>query len=211
MKERTPWFIAGGAVIAAVAVVLVVLLAGGGDSEDNGSGDANGGSQETFPPQVVRDSEIEAQESGSPERALLEWWQSFQFGDARAVIDRTSPATVNAIGEADLAELVRTRGQGLQGVEVLGSTEDGDAASVRAGLLQFQPESEGAPPPTTPTASRPITFAMVKQGDAWLFRETVYLRPMVEGLRKSRQEQRPQQGEGEGTETETTETETAPE
>jgi hypothetical protein len=212
MKERTPWFIAGGAVIAAVAVVIVVLVAGGGDSEDNGSSAADDGSQETFPPHVVRTSEIEAQESGSPERALLEWWQAFQFGDAQGVIARTAPATVNAIGEPQLAQLVRTRGQGLQGVEVLGATEDGDAASVRAGLLQFQPEREGAPPPTTPTASRPITFAMIKEGDEWLFRETSYLEPMAEGLRRSRQEQRQQQqGEGEGTETETTETETVPE
>lgn len=212
MKERTPWFIAGAAVVLAVAVVIVVLVAGGGDSEDSGSnGSADEAGQEAFPPQIVRDSEIEAQDSGSPQRALLEWWQSFQFGDAQAVLARTSQATINAIGERQLSELVRTRGQGLQGVEVLGATEDGNRASVRAGLLQFQPSSEGAPPPTTPTASRPTTFAMAKEGDEWLFRETAYLEPMAEGLRKSKQQQRQQQqGEGQGTETETTETETTP-
>jgi hypothetical protein len=190
-------------VVVAVAVVVVVLVAGGGDSENGSPEEADGGSQEVFPPHVVRDTEIEAQDSGTPQRALLEWWQSFQFGDARAVIDRTSPATINAIGEAQLAQLVRTRGQGLQGIEVLGATEDGSGASVRAGLLTFQPENEGEPPPTTPTASRPTTFAMVKEGDDWLFRETAYLEPMIEGLRRSRQEQRQQQGEGQQTETET--------
>jgi hypothetical protein len=217
VKQRTPWYIAGGAVVVAVAVVIVVLLvAGGGDSEDEGSNGSDSGSQEAFPPQVVRDTEIEAQEAGSPERALLEWWQSFQFGDAQAVLARTSQATINAIGERELAELVRTRGQGLQGVEVLGATEDGNRASVRAGLLTFQPANPGDPPPTTPTASKPTTFAMSKEGDEWLFRETAFLQPMAEGLKRSKQQQRQQQqGEGQGTETETTpegetETETVP-
>jgi hypothetical protein len=217
VKQRTPWFIAGGAVVLAVAAVIVVLLvAGGDDSEDNASSGSDNGSQEAFPPQVVRDTEIEAQDSGSPERALLEWWQAFQFGDAQGVLARTSQATINALGRRELAELVRTRGQGLQGIEVLGASEDGNRASIRAGLLQFQAEKRGEPPPTTPTASRPTTFAMSKEGDEWLFRETAYLEPMVEGLKRSKQQQREGgQGEGqetetEGTETETTETEAVP-
>jgi hypothetical protein len=208
-RSRTPWYIAA-AVVAAAAVVIVVLLVavgGGGGSEDGSSGEANGGNQDAFPPQVVRDSEIEAQESGSPERALLEWWQSFQFGDARGVAALTSEASLNAIGNRQLAQLVKTRGPGLQGIEVLGATEDGNAASVRAGLLTFQPEKKGDPPPTTPTASRPTTFAMTKEGDQWLFRETAFLEPLVEGLRRSRQ-QRQQQREKQQTETQTTETET---
>jgi hypothetical protein len=199
-----PWYIAGAAVVAA-AVVVVVLLVSGGGSEGETSGEANGGSQDAFPPQVVTDSEIEAQESGSPERALLEWWQAFQFGDARGVAARTSKATLNAIGDRQLAQLVKTRGQGLQGIEVLGATEDGDGASVRAGLLTFQPKKEGEPPPETPTASRPTTFGMTKEGDEWLFRETAFLEPMVEGLTRSREE-RQQQREKQQTKTQATET-----
>jgi hypothetical protein len=209
VKERTPWFIAGGAVLVAVAVVIVVLIAGGGDSEDNGSSASGDGSQETFPPQVVRDSDIEAQDSGSPQRALLEWWQSFQFGDARGVLDRTSETTVSALGRAQLAELVKIRGQGLQGVEVLGATVEGDAASVRVGLLTFQPEKQGEPPPKTPTASRPATFAMRKEGDEWRFSEPSYLGPMIKNVR-SRQQQK-QQGGQQQNQQQQTNTETAPE
>jgi hypothetical protein len=204
-QNRTPWYIAGAAVVAAAAVVIVVLLGAGGSSDDESSSSSNAASQDAFPPQVVRDSEIEAQESGSPQRALLEWWQAFQFGDSRGVIAHTSQATLQAIGEAQLAQLVKERGQGLQGIEVLGATEDGDAASVRAGLLTFQPAKEGAPPPKTPTASRPATFAMTKEGDEWLFRETAFLTPMLEGLQRSRQQQR-QQGEKQQTDTQSTET-----
>ena len=202
--------IAGAAVVAAAAVVLAVVISGGG-SDDQSSDEANGGSQAAFPPQIVRDSDIEAEPSGSPERALLEWWQAFQFCDSRGVLDRTSEATINAIGERQLAVLVKTRGQGLQGVEVLGASTDGDAASVRAGLLTFQPEKQGAPPPTTPTASRPTTFAMAKEGDDWLFRETAFLTPMVEGLQRSReQQQQPEKQQTEKQQTETQATETAP-
>jgi hypothetical protein len=208
VKERTPWFIAGGAVLVAVAVVVVVLVAGGGDSEDNGSSASDGDSQQTFPPQVVRDSEIEGQDAGSPQRALLEWWQSFQFGDAQAVLNLTSPATINAIGKAQLSNLVEIRG--LQGVEVLGATENGTSASVRAGLLQFQPENEGEPPPTTPTSSRPTTFTMVKVGDKWLFRETAYLEPMIANLQQRKEAKKKGEGQGTATETTPTETTTAP-
>jgi hypothetical protein len=91
---------------------------------------------------------------------------------------------------------------------VLGASEDGDAASVRAGLLTFQPEKQGEPPPDTPTASRPATFTMVKEDDQWLFRETAFLTPMVEGLQRSGQERKQQR---EKQQTETQPTETAPE
>ena len=70
---------------------------------------------------------------------------------------------MEAIGEARMEVFVKTRGQGLQGIEVLSASEDGDAASVRAGLLTFQPAKQGAPPPATPTASRPTTIAMTKE------------------------------------------------
>jgi hypothetical protein len=204
-QNRTPWYIAGAAVVAAVAVVIAVLLGAGGDSDDGASGSASQASQEALPPHIVRDSEIEAQGSGSPQRALLEWWQAFQFGDSRGVIERTSEATLKAIGEPQLTQLVKQRGQGLQGIEVLGATEESDAASVRAGLLTFQPEKEGEPPPKTPTASRPATFTLVKEDDEWRFRETAFLTPMVQGLQRSGQE-RKQKREKQQTNTETTET-----
>ena len=216
-QSRTPWYIAGAALAVAAAIVVIALVAGGGGSDDESSGSADRGSQEALPPHIVRDSDIEAQGSGSPERGLLQWWQSFQFGDSRAVIAQTSEPTLKVIGERELAQLVKVRGQGLQGIEVLGATEDGDEASVRTGLLTFQPEKQGEPPPDTPTASRPATFTMAKEGDEWKFRETAFLKLMVEGLERSLEQQKQgnkQQGnkqQGEKQQTETQATETAPE
>jgi hypothetical protein len=204
-QSRTPWYIAGAALAVAAVVVIVALVAGGG-SDDSGSASTNVAGEDTFPPQVVRTSEIEAQDVGSPQRALLQWWQSFQFADAQGVASSTSPGTVDAIGRAQLAQLVKTRGQGLQGVEVLGASVDGDTASVRVGLLTFQPEKQGEPPPDTPTASRPATFAMRKDGDEWQFSDTAFLRPLIQGLENQQKQKQQKQGSQEQTKTQTTET-----
>jgi len=168
------------AAVAALALATVFLAACGSDGGDDTTTD--GGSTDGFGPQVVSQEDLDAQEEGSAGRGLLDWWQAFQFQDANTVISLTSENTLDELGEKDLEELVKTRGQGLQGVEVLGATESGDTASVRAGLLTFQPEEEGGPIPDEPTASRPITFTMEKDGDQWLFDTPTYLQPMIEGL-----------------------------
>ena len=128
-----------------------------------------------FPPEIVRDGEISDQPKNSPGRALLEWWQAYQFSDAVTVEGLTSPGTVNAIGEDKLRALLALPGPGLQGIEVLEATEDGDTAEVQAGLLTFQAEDSDEPKPTEPTNSTPETFSMERKGDQWLFADTEFL------------------------------------
>jgi hypothetical protein len=154
-----------------------------------GGGSSTSGSDEALPPNVVTDSDIDAQPNGSPERALLEWWQSYQFSDAEQVVDRTSKTTLDDLGEKNLSDLVKAQGQGLQGIEVLGSDESGNTASVRVGLLQFQPEKEGEPPPDEPTSSTPDTFEMKKEGGDWKFAATEYLQPKVDAFEQAQKEQ----------------------
>jgi hypothetical protein len=168
-------------IAAGGAIVLAAYLfgCGGGDST---SGPA-------LPPNIVTDSDIDAQASGSPERALLEWWQSFQFGDSEQVLQRTSKSAIDKLGKHDLSEFVKSTGQGLQGVEVLGAEENGNTASVRVGLLTFQPEKEGEPPPTDPTSSTPDTFEMKKEGDEWKFAAPEFLEPKIESFQASQKQQ----------------------
>jgi hypothetical protein len=183
---------------AALLLLVVALLGCGGDGGDEGNG-----SEEAFSPNVVTDEEIEAQEEGSPGRALLEWWQAFQFRDASQVVTLTSQETLDEIGEKNLENLVTNTGQGLQGIEVLGATEQGEeTASVRVGLLQFTPAKEDEPPPDEPTSSTPDTFAMQNEDGEWLFAETAYLEPKLESFKQA-QAQR-EEGGGEQNQTQTT-------
>jgi hypothetical protein len=169
-------------VVAGMAILLTALLYGCG-----GGGDTSGGP--ALPPNIVTDSDVDAQASGSPGRALLEWWQSFQFGDSEQVLARTSKSTIDKLGEHDLSEYVKSAGQGLQGVEVLGADENGNIASVRVGLLQFQPEKEGEPPPSEPTSSTPDTFEMRKEGGEWKFAAPEFLEPKIESFKESQKQQ----------------------
>ena len=71
---------------------------------------------------------------------------------------------------------------------MLGTSETGELASVRAGLLTFQPEEEGGEIPDEPTASRPITFTMEADGQGWLFDTPTYLEPLIEGMKQAEQQ-----------------------
>jgi hypothetical protein len=184
--ERSRKLRAAQLVTTAALMVLAVVVLGCGGNDDETNGDGDGG--EAFAPHIVTDSDIDAQEDGSPERALLEWWQAYQFGDQGQVEARTSTETLDEVGKGNLAELVELQGQSLQGVEVLSATESGDTANVRVGLLTFTPEKEGDPPPTTPTQSTPETFAMTNEDGEWRFAETEFLVTLVENLKQSQEE-----------------------
>jgi len=111
----------------------------------------------------------------------LEWWQACQFKDVGAVLALTSRATLAEVGRRQVAKLVRLTQ--LQGVQVLDVREDGDAASVNAGLLTFQAE-KGEQPPTKPTSSQPATFAMRREGGRWVFADTGFLTLKLDNLKR---------------------------
>jgi len=158
----------------------VVGCGGGGSS-------TSGGDQ--LPPNVVTDSDISAQASGSPSQALLEWWQAYQYSDAQQVVERTAKDTLNEVGEKNLSDLVQAQGGSLQGVEVLGEEVNGNTASIRVGLLQFTPSKPGGEPPSEPTASTPNTFEMQKEGGEWKFASPVYLEPKIESFKQAQRQQ----------------------
>jgi hypothetical protein len=135
-----------------------------------------------FPPQILTDGDVAKEKKGTPGRAFLEWWQAYQWHDAQAVESLTSPETLNAVGSKNLAELVST--QSLGGVEILGVSESGSTATVNAGLLEFQPPKEGAPPPNKPTNSQPDSFLMKNEHGDWLFDQTEFLQLKVQSLQQ---------------------------
>jgi hypothetical protein len=133
----------------------------------------------TFPPTIVTEGDIRATKPDSPQRALLEWWQAFQFGDLAAVEDLTSSATLDAIGKKELADAVLRLG--LSGIAILGEDGSGSESTVRVGLLNFQP-SESGKVPKKPTSSTPEAFTMTKENGSWLFDGTDYLQLRIDSL-----------------------------
>lgn len=166
----------------AAALLASVAVLGCGSSGSETSTSPEDGNDTAFAPNVVTDDDIATQEEGTPGRGLLEWWQAFQFQDVPTVESLTSPEIREDVGDKKLAEVVELRGRGLQGIEVLSVSENGDSASVRAGLLTFVPEKEGDPPPSEPTGSTPATFTMAKDGEQWLFDSPEFLQPLIDSV-----------------------------
>jgi hypothetical protein len=137
--------------------------------------------ERVMPPAIVTDGDIAAANAGTPQRALLEWWQAYQFTDAAAVESLTAKATLDAVGAQELEKLVSLRGATLQGIHILGTTRSGDTATVRAALLVFQAQ-DGGPPPSAPTQATPATFTMERQGGAWLFDQASFIEPKLASL-----------------------------
>lgn len=175
--------------LARFAPALLLTLAAIAMFGCGGGGDTTGTEDTALPPSVVTNDDISAQPDGSPQQALLEWWQAYQFTDAEQVIDRTAEDTLKAVGENNLSDQVTAQGQGLQGVEVLGAETSGDTAAVRVGLLQFEPSKPGGPQPSEPTSSTPDTFEMKKEGSEWKFASTDYLVPKVEAFEEAQKQQ----------------------
>lgn len=168
------------------AAVLSALFATGCGSEDQEGAVA----QETaksesvvdraLPPNIVRDEAIRDQKPGSPARALLEWWQAFQFGDVEMVVRLTTPEALRSIKRGRLERIVRQVGPGLQGINVVSSRVSDDVGSVRVELLSFAPGKDGKPP-AEPTSTLPSTFLMkqLSQVRGWLFDDASFLHKLA--------------------------------
>jgi hypothetical protein len=180
------------ATLAAAAIVLAACGSsdnGGGNGGNSGSATTSSGGTQTstgtgnepFSPTVVRDTDIQAQPKGSPQQALLEWWQAFQFQDESSVLKLTAPATLHQIPDSKLAKLIQVRGPGLQGIKVLGVSQHGNSASVRVALLTFTPKQKNGQNifPKSPTSATPQTFVMAKKGSSWLFDSPDYLKLQI--------------------------------
>jgi hypothetical protein len=154
--------------VAALALLVVAAawsISGCGDSGDGATTSTD--VSEQLPPNVVSEADIDAQEDGSPQRALLEWWQAFQFGDVQTVLDLTDPATVHKFGPDRIEEFTLTAGQSLGKPKLLKTIPHGETASVRVLILTITDEAK-QPDETI------RTIVLKRDGGAWLVRPDPY-------------------------------------
>ena len=198
-----PWTHPGGRLAAFLVLGALVVTPAGCSSDDDadsgGTSAVSAGKAEAaeaseirshiatsdvvraFPPTVVKDGDIKAMQPGTPERALLEWWQAFQFHDAKTVTSLTGKATLGEIGRRQIAAIARSLS--LPGIKILDVSTTGDTALVFAGLLTFSPQGPDKRVPKKPTDSKPATFTMTREGGEWGFDETEFLLPKLSALR----------------------------
>jgi len=125
------------------------------------------------PPQVLTAAAIRSTQDGTPERALFQWWQAGQFGDADAVVDLTAPQILESFDESRLRRLVRVGRNSFAGLRHFGTTLDGETARVRIGVVRYR----GSRP--DPGAGSLYTVVMRRTGDAWGFGDSLYLNDLA--------------------------------
>jgi len=69
------------------ALLFAVPAITGCGSNGKSATQSTNGADKYLPRNIVTHAAISAQPPGSPQRALLEWWRGFQFGDVVAVVD----------------------------------------------------------------------------------------------------------------------------
>ena len=83
-------------------------------------------------PNLVDERDVASTVAGSPERALLEWFQAVQFEDLEAVRSLTDPAALPRAGRRELAAAVAVVGPALGKPTIVTAKTNDDRASVRA-------------------------------------------------------------------------------
>jgi hypothetical protein len=127
---------------------------------------------------IVTSSEIAKTADGSPQRALLEWFQAVQFRDLGQVGRLTASPKATHVSPAALDSAVQNVGPSLAFPRVVQSRVSGDSASVRVLLLTYKAGT------TILTSSLPATFTLTRPHGSWLVSDVSVLFP--NGERKSR-------------------------
>jgi hypothetical protein len=165
--------------VVSVAIGLGLSACSDPEVESGASGsDETATTTEVRAPNVVTEQQIEAEAAGSPERALLSWWQAFQFADSDALLELTAEKTLDRVGKDELLDLAATNGAGFPGLEVVSATTSDDKAAVRGLVLTFDVDKNGVTQNTS--TGRPETFEMRSEGGAWKFGASEFLESVLE-------------------------------
>jgi len=122
----------------------------------------------TVPANIVTDDAAAKEKAGSPQRALLDWWQAVQFRDVRTARSLTSDAAVRRVGYTRFRKMVLGVGDGLPGLQIVNSRERGGATVVRSFLVFVG--ARGAP-----STLAPRSFEMRGRRGSWRLGSIEYL------------------------------------
>jgi hypothetical protein len=168
------WLPGGGVATRAAVIVLAAwVLAACGDS---GSGEGAAAwqpnaqlVQAAVGESLVTNVDIERAPAGSPQRALLEWFQAVQFVDIEHARVYVAPSAMPEGLLPRFAAAVRAVGSALGRPRVLRVDNDGGTADVVTRVKAFVPRN------TMPVSSDLESFPMRAVEGRWLLRNLDYL------------------------------------
>ena len=159
-----------------ILIGLGLVLLGGACGDDSGSQNdgtprATSGRLELAKafPNVVTTRELSATRPGSPERAVLEWFQAIQFEDITGVRDWTDRSALSRTEGPALARAIATVGPALGKPEVRSVSPAGGAATVRVRIEGYLPGRSAA------STIEPVRFQLLRQDGVWRLSSLRYL------------------------------------
>ena len=161
--------------VVAVACLLVVPSCGGD------------GDRATTPPahtttatraeQLLTDADVRRYSTGTPERALLEWWRSAQYADLSGFLDRFEPMVRRTLVRgAKTTEALTYFSAVLKAAKPkISSVErSGDRATIFA-VIEFRHVKNDA----IETTSLPRAFTLVRRRSAWWLLDDLFFQSTV--------------------------------
>lgn len=123
------------------------------------------------PPNLVSQTDISATAAGSPQRALLEWFEAVQFRDLAAVHGLTAPESVTRVALPALDQQIDRVGVALAHPQLVSARANSTTAVIRALLVTYDPQVRKG------SFSFPWTFRLLRSGGRWLVADVSVLFP----------------------------------
>ena len=120
-------------------------------------------------PNVVTEEEIGHYPEGSPQRAVLDWFQSVQFRDEAGVRANTTSQEVERVSRGTLDAAVRLIGPALGKPRIVSTRSRGDEAAIRLFVQSFVPGR------VKPVGETPTTFRLTRASNKWRVNDVRYL------------------------------------
>jgi hypothetical protein len=133
------------------------------------------------PPNIITDEKLDRTRAGTPQLALLTWWQAVQFRDVPVARQLTNRTSLERTGPTRFRRMVMLVGDGLPGLRILTARIRGDQAAIRAYLV-FAPARTG-----DAAVGAPRTFGLSRAGRTWLVNNLEYLRASAEDVLRRRE------------------------
>lgn len=127
------------------------------------------GEGQSASPNIVTRADLEAKPAGSPERALLSFFQAVQFRDTAEARALVSAEESKRLGSGKIRAAIAAVGGALGKPQFVATNVEGNRASIRVLVLGFEADK------TEPSSSSPILFKLRKEDGGWKLSDLAYL------------------------------------